>query len=111
MNAWNKYGTISSEGLIDARFSTREVHYPSAYEIYNKEPVGTKRYLRATVFVYDGEPCVYVDNVFVGRLPNTWTQFVNQAKQRVINATVQIDWMENDEQFRMIVDIEEVPSS
>lgn len=110
MSVWNKYGTISKDGLIEARFYLTEVHYESAYSIWMQDKPGDKRYLKGAIHVYDGEPCVYVDNAFIARLPKTWTQFVKQASDRVIQAAVQIVWREEHNAFRAIVDIDESAS-
>jgi hypothetical protein len=108
MSVFNKYGTISSEGHIDARFTTYDINYQEAYDIYMADKQGDKYNLPATVANQQGRPTLFIDNQPVATLPTTWTQFVNQVKTRgPLQASAHIQWKDDKQQFRAIVAIEE----
>lgn len=108
MSNFNKFGTISSEGRIDARFTTYEIDYRAAYEIYMADRQGDKYDLPATVVNQQGRPTLFINNQPIATLPATWTQFVNQVKARgPLQASAHIQWKTDRQQFRAIVAIEE----
>jgi len=109
MSMWNKYGTINSDGLINARFSIYEVDYQTARNIWMSETQGDKFDLPATIVNHQGEPTLCINSQPVATLPTKWTQFVNQVKTRgPLQASTHIQWLQEKQQFRAIVSIDEV---
>jgi hypothetical protein len=108
MNAFNKYGTITNQGLIDARFSTYDLNYKAAYDIYMADKQGDKYALPAQVIHHQGQPTLVINEQIVATLPTDWTQFVSQVKARSpLQASAHIQWQDDKQQFRAIITIEE----
>jgi hypothetical protein len=84
MSVWNKYGQITKEGKIDANLQCTGPHvdYAGAHRIWSEEPAGDKHDIPAQAMIVKGRPMIVINGTPCAYLPEDWTQFLKQVRDR-----------------------------
>jgi hypothetical protein len=105
MSVWNKYGTISSEGKIDARFYCLgdDINLDYASKLVELD---TRYDVPAQVGYESGQVLAVVEGQWISQLPSGWTRLVKELKDRgPLSATATIS--DHEGGYRIRIDIDE----